>query len=69
MCRGVAQGVRDCGGSGVRSSVKLYQRREHCFPGGHPAGGKGSAVGLLGPVSVYCEWVRQHVSTASSISV
>ena len=29
----------------------------------------GSALGLVGPVSVYCDWVRQKVSSATSISV
>ena len=29
----------------------------------------GSALGLVGPVSVYCDWVRQKVESATSISV
>ena len=29
----------------------------------------GSALGLVGPVSVYCDWVRQKVGSATSISV
>ena len=29
----------------------------------------GSALGLVGPVSVYCDWVRQKVWSAASISV
>ena len=29
----------------------------------------GSALGLAGPVSVYCDWVRQKVWSATSISV
>ena len=29
----------------------------------------GSALGLVGPVSVYCDWVRENVGSATSISV
>ena len=29
----------------------------------------GSALGLVGPVSVYCDWVRWKVGSAASISV
>ena len=29
----------------------------------------GSALGLVGPVSVYCDWVRWKVGSATSISV
>ena len=29
----------------------------------------GSALGLVGPVSVYCDWVRWRVGSATSISV
>ena len=29
----------------------------------------GSALGPVGPVSVYCDWVRQNVGSATSISV
>ena len=29
----------------------------------------GSALGLAGPVSVYCDWVRQKVWSAASVSV
>ena len=29
----------------------------------------GSAPGLVGPVSVYCDWVMQKVGSATSISV
>ena len=29
----------------------------------------GSALGLVGSVSVYCDWVRQKVGSATSISV
>ena len=28
----------------------------------------GSALGLVGPVSVYCDWVRRKVGSATSIS-
>ena len=28
-----------------------------------------AALGLVGPVSVYCDWVRQKVWSAASISV
>ena len=29
----------------------------------------GSVLGLVGPVSVYCDWVRWKVGSAASISV
>ena len=29
----------------------------------------GSVLGLVGPVSVYCDWVRWNVWSAASISV
>ena len=29
----------------------------------------GSVLGLVGPVSVYCDWVRWEVSSAASVSV
>ena len=29
----------------------------------------GSALGLVGPVSEYCDWVKQNVGSATSISV
>ena len=29
----------------------------------------GSVLGLIGPVSVYCDWVRWKVWSATSISV
>ena len=29
----------------------------------------GSALGLVDPVSVYCDWVRYKVGSATSISV
>ena len=29
----------------------------------------GSVLGLVGPVSVYCDWVRWKVGSATSISV
>ena len=29
----------------------------------------GSALGLVGPVSVYCDWVRGEIWSATSISV
>ena len=32
-------------------------------------GVKGSVLGLVGPMSVYCDWVRKKVRYATSISV
>ena len=32
-------------------------------------GSIGSVLGLVGPVSVYCDWVRWKVGSATSISV
>ena len=32
-------------------------------------GGIGSVLGLVGPVSVYCDWVRWKIGSATSISV
>ena len=32
-------------------------------------GAVGSVVGLVGPVRVYCDWVRWKVGSATSISV
>ena len=36
---------------------------------GHSAGVMGSGLGLVGPVSVYCDWVRQKVGSITSTSV
>ena len=38
------------------------------LPGQAP-GVIGSALGLAGPVSVYCDWVRWRVGSATSVSV
>ena len=35
----------------------------------HAPGVMGSALGLVDPVSVYCDWVRWKVGSATSISV
>ena len=32
-------------------------------------GATGSALGLVGPVPVYCDWVRQQVGSSTSLSV
>ena len=29
----------------------------------------GSALGLVGPVSAYCDWVRWKIGSATSVSV
>ena len=36
---------------------------------GYPAWRLGSALRLVGPVSKYCDWVREPVRFASSVSV
>ena len=46
-------------------TLKLVSRWLHC----HAPGNTGSAHGLVGQASVYCDWAGQHVSYATSISV
>ena len=52
--------------------VESYQRLKHWYSSGLPCqapGVIGSALGLVGPVSVYCDWVRWKVWSATCISV
>ena len=48
--------------------VESYQWLQQWLPCQAP-GVIGSALGLVGPVSVYCDWVRWKVWSATSISV
>ena len=51
--------------------VESYQWLENWHSMGYPArrGVIGSSLGLVGLVSVYCDWVRRKVWSATSISV
>ena len=45
-----------------------YKLALQCLPCQGP-GGIGSLLGLVDPVSVYCDWVRWKVGSATSVSV
>ena len=52
--------------------IESYQWLKNWHSSGYPAkapGVIGSALGLVGLVSVYCDWVRKKVWSATSISV
>ena len=54
------------------SRVESYQWLKNCNSSGYPARRLaliGSVLGLVGPVSVYCDWVRWKVWSSTSISV
>ena len=54
------------------SRVESYQWLQNWHSSGYPArvpGVIGSVLGLVGPVPVYCDWVRCKVWSANSVSV
>ena len=59
---------RDFSESNHTMTVKKKKKASPWLPY-QPPGVIGSALGLVGPVSVYCDWVRWKVVSATSISV
>ena len=54
------------------SRVESYQWLKNWHSSGYPAGCLvfiGSVLGLVGPVSAYCDWVRWKIWSATSVSV